>query len=181
MTLPFFMALRKQQIKWIYSDDDLYSMYLHYIKFYTSLPSSAITTEIYVLICIVLTKGVKYKKYIKPKDVYEKNLPSWQKVASEVSVITAACERKNIKCGNMKCSKNYMLDKYGIDMNIPRDHPDPKTKISLNLWRKRIVIKKWHICKGCKTTYYCSRKCQKLSWNRYGHRNQCKQLQTLIT
>eukprot|EP01084_Bolivina_argentea_P063098 115259_1 len=29
-------------------------------------------------------------------------------------------------------------------------------------------------CKSCKVIRYCSKKCQKLDWNRYNHRQQCK-------
>eukprot|EP01084_Bolivina_argentea_P254930 428690_1 len=34
---------------------------------------------------------------------------------------------------------------------------------------------KYKICKGCKMTYYCGKKCQKKSWNKR-HRMDCKQL-----
>ena len=38
---------------------------------------------------------------------------------------------------------------------------------------------KWKLCEGCKTVYYCSRKCQKISW-KHRHKQQCQKLQKLI-
>ena len=34
---------------------------------------------------------------------------------------------------------------------------------------------KFFKCKGCKVAVYCSRKCQKLDWNKYEHNWQCEQ------
>ena len=44
-------------------------------------------------------------------------------------------------------------------------------------WNARETINKWYICKGCKCVKYCSRKCQKISWNKYNHDKQCKIIQ----
>ena len=79
------------------------------------------------------------------------------------------CERK---CGNSKCNKDYMLDTVGTE-------EFPQTIAGLRAAIKFRKANKWKFCKGCKTTYYCSRKCQKISW-KYGHRLQCKTLQKLV-
>ena len=69
-----------------------------------------------------------------------------------------------IKCGNINCDKNYLTDKYGIE---PFEDKCDQLK----------AINKWYVCSGCKCVKYCSRRCQKISWNRQYHGNQCKYFQ----
>lgn len=79
-----------------------------------------------------------------------------------------------IKCGNNECTKNYLMDKYGIDfvsMNPCVDNngsdKDRKGIIKLNKqWNQRKKVNKWYICNGCKIVKYCSSKCQKIAWNK---------------
>ena len=100
-------------------------------------------------------------------------------------------KNKWIMCGNDKCGKYYIKDKYGFNWANrfvytyihPKDTPGlPEEEVNemCQKWRNRVTRKRWFICAGCKTTHYCSRRCQKLSWNRYGHRKNCKKLQKLI-
>lgn len=85
-----------------------------------------------------------------------------------------AYKYQNIKCGNNNCRKSYTMDKYGFE-------PFPELSLEmLQKWENRNSRKKWYICKGCKTVYYCSRKCQKINWNKGEHRKHCKQLQRYI-
>ena len=50
---------------------------------------------------------------------------------------------------------------------------NPKCKI-----RRKDTDKFWK-CKKCRVVRYCSRKCQKIHWNRYSHKTLCKQLRKL--
>ena len=77
------------------------------------------------------------------------------------------------QCGNFMCNRRYLHDKYDMTLNKENEG----MLVPMNSVKKN---KGWCICKGCKTTRFCSRKCQKLAWNRYGHRKQCKQLQKIL-
>ena len=81
-----------------------------------------------------------------------------------------------IECANSMCCKDYLNDKYGFDTL----HKGLKEMGMANVWRNRKARTRWYICKGCQGIYYCSRKCQKISWVNDGHRQQCKILQTFI-
>ena len=87
---------------------------------------------------------------------------------------TWVAENRYKYCGNSRCCKDYTKDKYGFDMDDFGETVDDD-----EMWVNRKVINQWYICKGCRTTYYCSKKCQKLSWNKGGHRMQCKKLRKL--
>ena len=82
----------------------------------------------------------------------------------ELRLIDYCCQ----KCGNTKCNKTYLQSKYGLSL---------KSTIKMKkdgLWHNRKQINKWYICGGCKLVKYCSRKCQKISWNKQNHAYQCK-------
>ena len=49
-----------------------------------------------------------------------------------------------------------------------------------NKWNKRITLKKWNICKNCKITGYCTRKCQKVHWNKYNHKKHCNKVSKCV-
>merc|ERR1712150_174554 len=57
-------------------------------------------------------------------------------------------------CGNSNC-------KYGDD------------------WKRSRKGVEMKICGGCKLIYFCSRRCQKICWNRMNHKYHCLQLRSL--
>ena len=59
-----------------------------------------------------------------------------------------------LKCNYINCTKR----KY-----IP----------SNNHWRRQRIANDWYRCKRCKSTSYCSKKCQKKDWNRGNHKSSC--------
>eukprot|EP01084_Bolivina_argentea_P073580 133512_1 len=71
-------------------------------------------------------------------------------------------DRHNIKCGNSKCIKSYVYNKYG---NWFLENED--------MWKDREIKNKWYLCSGCKVVKYCSRKCQKYAWNQENHKLRC--------
>ena len=81
------------------------------------------------------------------------------------------------KCGNHRCKHVYLKDNYGISERIDWCSSVPSEEKLRTIMENN--DKKWKLCKGCKTTYYCSRKCQKISWKQ-GHKQQCQKLQKLI-
>ena len=89
-----------------------------------------------------------------------------------------------IQCGNPQCGRTYFEWKYG--MKYYDDMSSSKYKKPLLIankyhdcvWNKP-QINQWHICGGCKALYFCSRRCQKKSWNRFNHKAQCLKLQKL--
>merc|ERR1712113_716625 len=89
-----------------------------------------------------------------------------------------------IQCANSNCNISYYMHKFHVGrkgigfwrnsrMKIhdgPSDKSEPYHYIDNTLiwkWYEQVklsqksISKKWHKCKGCKVTYYCSRKCQK--------------------
>merc|ERR1712228_89324 len=72
----------------------------------------------------------------------------------------------SIKCGNQLCeTKSYATHKYGMKCS------DFTTGKKLTK-----IVNKWHVCKGCQCVYYCSRKCQKIAWNKQRHKAFCTKL-----
>ena len=95
-----------------------------------------------------------------------------------------------IKCGNIDCKINYLDHKYGTNFSIDRNILDLENDSHYNdydvaaiskdtneKWKRRERINKWYICKGCKCVRYCSKRCQKISWNIYDHKKQCVKIQ----
>ena len=89
------------------------------------------------------------------------------------------------KCGNNKCKSIYLKDRYGLPSESVNCETDQGTSMinagieTRYLMRLLFGYRKWKLCKGCKTTYYCSRKCQKISWKQ-GHKQQCQTLEKLL-
>eukprot|EP01084_Bolivina_argentea_P287646 493583_1 len=75
-------------------------------------------------------------------------------------------ETNTNKCGNILCKKIYLENKYGIIT-------DATFMDLVKQWENRKVINKWYMCKGCKCIKYCSKYCQKISWNFQNHRYYC--------
>merc|ERR1712060_364897 len=87
--------------------------------------------------------------------------------------------RCSIKCGNVKCSNNCVNHKYGVNVNAYNSFKTDDKSIGeyVQQCKNRKVVNKWYICKGCELVKYCSRTCQKISWNEQHHGNQCRILQ----
>ena len=88
--------------------------------------------------------------------------------------------RNEIKCGNPQCLKKYVSDKYGINITIDistffNDNKYIHKKlITLHLiWKNRKIQNKWRLCKQCKMVKFCSKRCQKIAWNKYDHKQSC--------
>ena len=121
----------------------------------------------------------KIKKYI-PFDMH--TLSIWRtNILGLLLEMEKFCEvyrhkRKNkISCNNSECNRDYIEWKYGLEY-YDRDTDALEYKQRghkyKNVWEERI-INKWYKCKRCKIVYYCSKKCQKLDWNRYNHKLVC--------
>eukprot|EP01084_Bolivina_argentea_P001432 2636_1 len=86
------------------------------------------------------------------------NMEDLKRIMGSFKSLQAIADKRSIVCGNSKCKKNYLSNKYAI----------------IETWENRKVINKWQVCHGCKLTLYCSRRCQKYDWNKGNHRIRCK-------
>lgn len=87
-----------------------------------------------------------------------------------------------IKCGNINCNKNYLKHQYNFQLSIINpDQLSTFAKCNVTKYLKQIQQKwvtkrmhnQWKICKNCKRVKYCSKRCQKISWNEQDHRKYC--------
>ena len=87
-----------------------------------------------------------------------------------------------IKCGNINCNKNYLKDQYNFQLSIitcdklSRFSNKRVTQYIEKVhekWASRMICNQWKICKNCKRIKYCSRRCQKISWNQQDHAKKC--------
>lgn len=89
---------------------------------------------------------------------------------------------------NAACIKNTKLTKKELIWRIIKEYDRHRCKSELNCGNieckatnakladnecKKGWIWKFHMCKRCKIVYYCSKKCQKIDWNKYNHRIIC--------
>merc|ERR1712228_1142768 len=79
--------------------------------------------------------------------------PKMVKVLTSLYLKQAAYTKKNKYCGNPIC-------KYFQKSN----NKENESKIAMK------------ICGGCKLLYFCSKKCQKICWNRFNHKFHCMKL-----
>ena len=78
----------------------------------------------------------------------------------------------HIKCHQKSCYKKYIKTKFGVK-NIDLDQTKP-----LKSYRNKMrVNNKFYLCSGCFMVFYCSKRCQKLDWNKGGHKQFCKNVQ----
>lgn len=105
-----------------------------------------------------------------------------QKIAKYLYVVDI-----DVACGNIRCKNRCLQVKYGEFTNFRKSHisnlnkPTAVVLKAVYLYDTKImnkkVINKWYICKGCKTTSYCSKTCQKINWSRQNHKYQCQMIQ----
>ena len=169
-----FTFIKKKQINWILQEPSLLNQFNELCEFLnTYLQTGKLERDASYLICFYLhhlsLKGLYPNKsytHIKKHVIDEYN---YRQSISIMKILVHATK----KCGNVKCKKDYIFDCFGTEAkNFSRNDDDP-------FWDTVRINKKWKICKGCKTTYYCSRKCQKISWIQ-GHKQKCQTLQKLM-
>ena len=168
-TISRVTSFKKKQIAWILED----SMLLKQFKKLCEALDSYLSTDNIgnETICLYLhylgLKGlssdrfhIHFKKYI--TNEYQNGIDFLSPLF------------RDKKCGNLRCKTDYIYDCFGKEYGKATQEYDVK------FWTTVIMKKRWKICKGCKTTYYCSRRCQKKAWIQ-GHKQQCQKLQKLIT
>eukprot|EP01084_Bolivina_argentea_P197669 338696_1 len=172
--------IKYNQISWMQSDK--------IVPFWTKLLDYVLRKNndqqqfFYMVMIVLMFLHNQISKYVTKTDL--KSIPFAESIsnlqcnqfAGHINVYGSVANIKwnncrGIKCGNTKCKKDYIASKYGKKYQWGSGN--------YKLWMKRTVINKWYLCKGCKTTHYCSKKCQKISWKKQYHKHQCKQLQQL--
>eukprot|EP01084_Bolivina_argentea_P026931 50063_1 len=89
-----------------------------------------------------------------------KNNEKWIEVVSEYKL-----HHKLMKvCFNPKCNKGKYKKKKNAEMKS-----NTYTEKLKSLNRRP----EWYKCNGCLIAGYCSKKCQKIHWNKYNHGSQC--------
>eukprot|EP01084_Bolivina_argentea_P264253 447574_1 len=167
------LLMRKQQIAWISKDKQMLSAFNCYLNDMIGKKKRRMAFLLDLL-----------RKYDFDFGQFDnlhaqiRSITNDKKLNKFIKTLLDACNDMHRKCGNLKCTKDYMLEVYGchIDSAVERD------KFSLSVLQhwdtKRYTVKigkEWKLCKQCKTTYYCSRRCQKISWKQV-HKKQCKKL-----
>ena len=106
-----------------------------------------------------------------------------EKICNDMKDLQRMREEMRIKCGNVKCKRDYLFDKYNCKFFRNRDNnlndlAMAEYNKNLHLWKNKKCIETnaWKICKGCRATYFCSRRYQKIAW-KYGNAEPCKELQ----
>lgn len=76
-------------------------------------------------------------------------------------------KKRNFVCSSPVCNGHkYQFEQRKIDLGNKKNFP----KINGDNIRK---INTFYVCGGCLIAMYCSRKCQKIHWNVYNHKQQC--------
>lgn len=79
---------------------------------------------------------------------------------------------KHTQCQNKKCGKKYLKHKFDVDSLPISQNGLPEMSLK--------CVRKFYICKGCHLTFYCSRRCQKVDWNHFGHKRFCHQVREIL-
>eukprot|EP01084_Bolivina_argentea_P203596 347693_1 len=85
----------------------------------------------------------------------DKNLD--EKYRGEYSYSTKCCSPK---CQNFKCDTKDILREPEVS-----GHPV--------FYDAKYIYRKFYRCKRCRIVTYCSKHCQKIHWNKFGHKKQC--------
>ena len=80
--------------------------------------------------------------------------------------------KKNIICDNRECPYRATIERVSSKSKI-RDKHGRRHEIIIE--RGKVHKGKWYKCKRCRMMYYCSRRCQKIDWNKYYHKSLCFQ------
>ena len=180
--------MKSKHFRWITKNDKLQK------QFFNSIASECPIS--YQLLALFSYRWSMYGQKYKLKKRYENMINSdiilfFRSFDLDLRVWPHIMMYKWIICGNKECRKYYMYDRYKFDwaykflwVYTKRSQmiDEPKQEMVEEMcdkWRNRKAQKKWYICKGCMTTHYCSRKCQKRDWNLHNHKKQCKLLQKL--
>ena len=80
--------------------------------------------------------------------------------------------KKNIICDNRECPLRSCIERVSSKSKF-RDKNGRRHEIIIE--RGKVHKGKWYKCKRCRMMYYCSRRCQKIDWNKYYHKSLCFQ------
>eukprot|EP01084_Bolivina_argentea_P161457 281051_1 len=204
IALPIFACMRRKQYKWIaHSPVVLGNIYdLYSVMNIQGGPPKMLLILCAILIMMELKNIAQYQSKLTCEDIYE-----WTNNANasftgiicppfdrfnRTELLMVACnymkvikeymyftDKSSVQCGNIQCTKKYLNDRFGINKRLG-GHISRDVVLKVREMRyKKQFHKKWYICKGCKSTHYCGRKCQKLSWNQQNHKYQCQRIQQL--
>lgn len=110
--------------------------------------------------------------------------------------------RRLAVCFNPDCNKNkYLPDfhdkkfvKYCIDKGMSPYQTHTRQQLeskkykavcfsrgfnNLPISQRKYIRVKFYLCKKCRVARYCSRKCQKIDWNKYSHKTVCSPISRL--
>ena len=182
----FFMlntnSFGPKQFRWLLSDNDM----MRAFEFISELSDTIMTPNLGSILNFY--RGLAENSNNKQKNKINASLLNLnskgmdtEKICIYMKDLQKMTEQMRIECGNIKCKRDYLFDKYNC--KFIRDTDDNMNDLELakynkNLWKnkKRNETNAWKICKGCKAIYFCSRKCQKIAW-KFGHAGSCKILQ----
>ena len=179
-----FGALKRTQFKQIFKDTKMRAIVTRFMSRHVSICTQSISGPKSEMSGPFIHRA---RKYVPLRRVWSGDV-DWNRVSAIVlkvlprqSMFGSLRPYLFVKCGNIKCNIRYVEHKYGIKVPDVNGDGTADLTIQCEQWQNRKKsTENWYICNGCKTTYYCSRRCQKKSWNRYGHRRQCQKLQKLI-
>ena len=117
--------------------------------------------------CMMMVRGVSKKAKCVVCNESRKSLLKDQKAA-----ILKYCKRAESLLTPMNM-KAFDKDGKKIDEIIQTTCPDAVLKICIKYYHVKRSMRR---CAGCQVMQYCSKRCQKIHWNRKGHRIECARL-----
>eukprot|EP01084_Bolivina_argentea_P294477 506669_1 len=152
--------------------DDLNTFIRQQIKHITRAQNIHRFTEIYEELVVTIDQQYMIQKKLfrflgKSSKKLNLNVKEMQKYLQEnmsrTRIPSGSRRRNYLRCYLRKQKQNQLCS-------------NPICKYSKQLSGGKIDMK---ICGGCKLLYFCSRKCQKYTWNRLNHRFQCIKVRPL--